>query len=117
MEPTCALLYNQAMRRERCLRDRLDPLAQNDEGLLRQYRLPKQELLRVVEKVKPYLRVRRSDAVPIHTPDLMVLRKLESGCTQKAIAEYFGKLVGSWVTPFSLGYFFSFGSGFFFLFH
>lgn len=93
MEILIAVLHDRALRRERRIRNRLDPLSVSDEELISQYRLPRQELTRLIEELEPYLqrRTRRAHAIPTCTQVLLALRMYASGSFQQVIGDITGK--------------------------
>ncbi|XP_042889388.1 putative nuclease HARBI1 [Penaeus japonicus] len=92
MELVAAYVHDRALRRERRYRDPLDPLRISDEHLLRYYRFPRCEILRLCEELDPFLRrrTRRSHAVPTHTQVLVALRFYASGTFQSVIGDSCG---------------------------
>ena len=89
------LMHDRALRRERRIRDRLDPLALNDRELLKNYKFPRHELIRLIEELDPFLqrRTRRSHAVPTRTQVLLTLRIYASGSFQHVIGDLAGRLL------------------------
>lgn len=81
MELLVALEYDRALRRERTFRDPLDLLHISDEHLLRHYRFPRQEIVRLCKKMEPLIGrlTRSSHAVPTHTQILVALRFFANG--------------------------------------
>ncbi|KAG7155456.1 nuclease HARBI1-like 22 [Homarus americanus] len=92
MELVVAYLHDRALRRERRYRDPLDPINISDENLIRYYRFPRCEILRLCEELDPFLRrrTRRSHAVPIHTQVLVALRFYASGTFQHVLGDTVG---------------------------
>ncbi|XP_042210294.1 putative nuclease HARBI1 [Homarus americanus] len=92
MELVVAYLHDRALRRERRYRDPLDPINISDENLIRYYRFPRCEILRLCEELDPFLRrrTRRSHAVPIHTQVLVALRVYASGTFQHVLGDTVG---------------------------
>ena len=55
-EISVAIFHDQALRRERRYRDRLDSLALSDQELIAHCRFPRHELIQLIEELDPYLR-------------------------------------------------------------
>ncbi|XP_050687164.1 putative nuclease HARBI1 [Eriocheir sinensis] len=92
MELLAAHLFERNLRRERRYRDPLDPLQVSDEHLLRHYRMPRHEILRLCDELSPLLSraTKRAHAIPTHTQVLVTLRFLASGTFQNVIADTTG---------------------------
>lgn len=92
MELLAVYVFGRRLRRERRYRDPLDPLQVRDEHLLRYYRLPRHEILRLCQQLSPLLErpTRRSHAIPTHTQIMVTLRFLASGSFQSVIADTTG---------------------------
>ena len=92
-EISVAIFHDQALRRERRYRDRLDSLALSDQELIAHCRFPRHELIQLIEELDPYLRrmTRWSQAIPTQTQVLMRLRMLASGSFQHVIGDTAGK--------------------------
>lgn len=88
------LMHDRALRRERRIRDRLDPLALSDMELIKKYKFPRYELIQLIEELEPILqrRTRRSHAIPTHTQVLLTLRIYASGSFQHVIGDSAGRL-------------------------
>ena len=96
MELIYMVMYDRALKRR--IRDRLDPLALSDQELIRHYRFPRCELIRLIEELEPFLqrRTRRSHAIPTRTQVLMALRIYASGSFQHVIGDVSGMWF-SWI--------------------
>ena len=94
MELLYMLMQDRALRRERRIRDRLDPLALHDNELLKHYKFPRHELIQLIEELDPFLqrRTRRSHAIPTRTQVLLALRIYGSGSFQHVIGDVSGRL-------------------------
>ena len=92
MEAILAYHYDRALRRERRYRDPLDPMSISDDNLLRYYRFPRHEIIRLCEELDPLLgrKMRRSHAVPTHTQVLVALRFYASGTFQNVLGDSVG---------------------------
>ncbi|XP_050707633.1 putative nuclease HARBI1 [Eriocheir sinensis] len=92
MEYVAVYVFNRRLRRERRYRDPLDPLHVSDEHLLRVYRFPRQEIIRLCDELRPHLerRTRRAHALPTHTQVLAALRFFASGSFQTVIGDTVG---------------------------
>lgn len=92
MELVAAYIFNRRLRRERRYRDPLDPLHVSDEHLMRVYRFPRQEIIRLCNELRPQLerRTRRAHAIPTHTQVLAALRFFASGSFQTVIGDSVG---------------------------
>lgn len=84
--------HDQALRRERVYKDQLNPLEISDENLLRYYRFPRCEIIRLIEDLDPILKRNtvRSHAIPTCTQVLVTLRFYASGSFQSVLADSVG---------------------------
>ncbi|KAG7174112.1 putative nuclease HARBI1 [Homarus americanus] len=87
-----ALAYRRILRRERTYRDPLDPLAVSDEHLIKHYKFPRQEILRLCEELRPSIErpTNRSHAIPCHTQVLVALGFYTSGNLQSSVGNSTG---------------------------
>lgn len=83
---------DRALRRERRFRDPLDLLHVSDEHLLRYYRLPREEIVRLCEELQDTVgrRTRRSHALPVPTQVMAALRFYASGSFQSVVGDAMG---------------------------
>lgn len=80
---------NRAIRRERVFRDRQNPLEQPDDCIVKKYRLPRQEILRLSDELRGDLEreTRRNNAVPVELQVCAALRCLASGSFQNVLGD------------------------------
>lgn len=80
---------DRALRRERRYGDPLDVLHVSDEHLLRYYRLPRDEIVRLCQELEPNIArpTRRAHALPVITQVLISLRFYASGSFQSVIGD------------------------------
>ena len=92
MEWLVAYNFNRARRPQRVLQDRLDPLHISDRNLIRHYRFPRHEIIRIIAELGPQLRraTNRSHAVSTNTQVLVALRFYASGSFQNVLADTAG---------------------------
>ncbi|XP_063887842.1 putative nuclease HARBI1 isoform X2 [Scylla paramamosain] len=91
MELLWALEYDR-LRTERVFRDRLDPLDVSDAHLLRDYRLPRHEILQLCEELGLKLSrpTNRTSSIPVHTQVMLALRFFASGSFQSVLGDTAG---------------------------
>jgi hypothetical protein len=92
MELLFAYEYQRALRRERVYKDPLDFLHIADEELIRNYRLPRHEIINLILEFEPQLKrnTLRSHAIPVSTQILVALRFYASGSFQNVVADSSG---------------------------
>ena len=80
---------NRALRRERVFRDRQNPLEQPADFLIKKYRLPRHEILRLSNELRGDLEreTRRNNAVPVELQVCAALRFLASGSFQNVLGD------------------------------
>lgn len=93
MELVAVYLYGQrALRRERVFKDRLDPLQNSDEYLIRYYRFPRIVIMQLIDDLDPVLTrvTKRSQALSTCVQVMLALRFYASGTFQNVIADTVG---------------------------
>lgn len=81
-----------ALRRERVLRDRQDPLYFSELELLHRYRLPRAPLLELIDLLRPQLQhpTQRKRAIPVELQVCLALRFYATGSFLRVLDDTFG---------------------------